>query len=416
MERKSSGWPGLSGPIIRVAAVGITPPNYKASGGISAAFQLMQRVADLCDAKLFVMADHDEDMVVGRLRVALRRPINSFSPLASILPRQIMSMMWRPRIDEWLQDFSPAVVHLHNPHPAGALLQAARTCVRLGIPYVISTHGFVEFNDFSKGFGSPPWQKPLLEWFVRRPLVAVARGAARVLMLSPNERPNLLAMGVAEDKLRVVPNGVDPYFLEDVPEPERTRIVRRLDLPAGAPLLLFVGNHTFNKGIDVLLRALGMMHEHAIAVIAGAIRSKAENEKLIRSSELDRADRRLVFTDFISKEELRALYRSVDAFVFPSRADTLPLVILEAMASGLPVVATNVGGIPYEVTSEEGILVPPGDPAQLAAALDRVCRDRELRRQMGASARRRVVSHFDWSVSAALALNAYKDVIASPRQ
>jgi glycosyltransferase involved in cell wall biosynthesis len=406
----------LNGPPIRIAAAGITPPNYKASGGISAAYQLMQRVADLCDTRMYVMADRDEDILKGRLRVALRRPINRLSSLEFILPRQITSMMWRPQIEEWLRAFSPDVVHLHNPHPAGALARVAKTCLSLGIPYVISTHGFVEFNDFSQGFGSPRWQKPLLERFVRRPLVEVAQRAACVFMLSPNEKSTLLGMGVAEERLRVVPNGVDAYFLEPVRESDRIRLLRRFELPAGSPLLLFVGNHTFNKGIDVLLRALGMMRENAVAVIAGAIRSKPDNEKLILSSGLALTDKRFLFTDFISKEELRALYHSVDAFVFPSRADTLPLVILEAMACGLPVVSTEVGGIPYEVTPEEGILVAPGDPARLAAALDRVCADHEMRRLMGAAGRRRVISNFDWGVSAALALDNYQDIIASRRR
>jgi len=399
-----------------VAAVGITPPTYKASGGISAGRQLMRRVADFCDSKMFIMADHDEDLIDGHLSVSLRRPQNVLSSLEHFLPRQMTSMMWRPRIEEWLTEFVPDIVHFHNPHPAGALAKAARTCTRLGIPYVISTHGFVEFNDFSKGFGSPAWQKPLLERFVRRPLVEVARGAARVLMLSPQEEPIIRDMGVPAERMKVVPNGVDPYFLEELKESERNHLVGRFGIPDESPLLLFVGNHTFNKGLDVLLRGLSLMREKAVTIIAGAIRSRAENQKLVLSSGLTLADSRFLFTDYITKEELRALYHSVDAFVFPSRADTLPLVILEAMASGLPVVATNVGGIPFEITPGEGILVPPGDPLQLAEALDRICRDREMRQRMGVSGRRRVVAHFDWNVSAALALRVYEDVIGSPQR
>jgi glycosyltransferase involved in cell wall biosynthesis len=397
---------------LRVAAVGVSPPNYKASGGISAGLQLMRRVADSCDAAMYVMADRDEDITEGQLKVAFRRPFNPLSALAFILPRQVTTMAWRPRIERWLESFAPDIVHIHNPHPAGALAKVAGACLRLDVPYVISTHGFVEFDDFSKGFGSPAWQKPLLERFVRRPLVEVARNAARVLMLSPYEEPILRGMGVAADRLGVVPNGVDRYFLEEPSDAERRRLVARFNLPNDRPLLLFVGNHTVNKGLDVLLKSLALMKEPAVAVIAGAIRSKAENEALIRSSGLAAHDPRFVFTDFITKEELRALYRSVDLFAFPSRADTLPLVILEAMASGLPVVATNVGGIPYEVTPEEGMLVPAGDSAALAEALDRMCNDESMRLQMASSARRRVTAHFDWEVSARLALENYETAMA----
>jgi alpha-maltose-1-phosphate synthase len=406
----------LSDSPIRVAAIGITPPDYKASGGISAAFQLMRRVAEHCETRMYVMADQDSDAMDGPLRVHRRRPVNALARLEFALPRQVTSMLWRPKIESWLREFAPSIVHLHNPHPPGALALAAGTCAKLKIPYVISTHGFVEFNDFSKGFGSPRWQKPLLDRFVRRPLVEVAQGAARVLMLSPYETPILTGMGVPEERLSVVPNGVDAYFLETLPESERLRLISRLQLPQGAPLLLFVGNHTVNKGLDVLLRSLSLMRRDAVAVIAGAIRSKAENEALIASSGLASSDRRFLFTDFISKEELRALYQSVQAFIFPSRADTLPLVILEAMASNLAVVATNVGGIPFEVTSTEGILVPPGDPQALAAAMDRVCGDPAMRLRMGASGRTRVLAQFDWNASAALAVGIYREVIAAQKR
>ena len=400
----------LSGSRVRVAAIGIASPGYKASGGISASLQLTRSVADHCEAGMYIMSDRDQDAVDGRLRIAYRRPGNAVSSIASMLPRQLVTMMWRPKLGEWLRDFAPDVVHLHNPHPPGALALAARTCDSMGIPYVISTHGFVEFNDFSRGYGAPLWQRPLLERLVRKPVVEVARGAARVLMLSPYEESILRGMGVAHDRLRIVPNGVDRYFLEPPAEAERDRLVARFELPRGAPLLLFVGNPTVNKGLDVLLRALPMMRERAVAIIAGAIRSRAENEKLILSSGLELTDPRFRFTDYVTREELRSLYHSVDAFVFPSRADTLPLVILEAMAAGLPVVASNIGGIPYQVTADEGFLVPSGEPAELARALDLVCRDPTMRGRMGASGRRRVLEHFDWAASTALAVKIYEDV------
>ena len=394
-----------------VAGVGITPPNYKASGGISAGLQLMCRVADSCETAMFVMADRDEDVADGRMKLTLRRPSNILLPFESVLPRSVTTMMWRPQIRPWLKAVSPLIAHLHNPHPVGALFLAAEACNSLNVPYVISTHGFVEFNDFSNGFGLPEWQKPLVDHFVRRPLVAVARGAARILMLSPQEEPILLGMGVSRDRLAVVTNGVDPYFSKSVEESERVRLVARFKLPENATLLLFVGNHTLNKGLDVLLSALGMMKERAVAIIAGAIRSKAENDELVRSSGLTSKDPRFQFTDYISKEELRALYQSVDVFVFPSRADTLPLVILEAMASGLPIVATSVGGIPFQVTPDDGILVPPGDASSLAEALDRVSGDQNLRTHMGASGRNRVIKHFDWETSAHRAVAIYEEVV-----
>ena len=286
--------------------------------------------------------------------------------------------------------------------------------MKLKIPYVISTHGFVEMNDFVKAFGVKAWLRPLFSFALRRPIARVVRHAAHVLILSPQEEPILRSMGAHPDRLTVVTNGVDPYFMEDIPEATRLALVARFSLPRDVPLMLYVGNHTANKGLDVLLRALPLMKQRGAAVIGGAITSEAGHERLLKESGVAGSDR-LMFTDFTTKEELRALYRSVDVFVFPSRADTLPLVILEAMASGLPVVSTTVGGIPFEVSAETGVLVAPGDAAALALALDRLCGDAQLRKSMGAAARSRVARLFDWNVSADKALAIYRDVVAKQR-
>jgi alpha-maltose-1-phosphate synthase len=396
----------------RVAAVVITPPTFKASGGVSAAIQLTQRIARLADSTLLLMAENDSETVEDGLRIVRKKARNLLLPLQRFLPRRAVSIAWRPDIRSWLREGQFDIVHFHNPHPPGALKVAAEACMELEIPYVISTHGFVEFNEFSRGFGAPVWQKPFLEMLVRRPVVYVAQNAARVLILSPQEEPILESMGVETGNLRVVSNGVDPYFAETLPDAERQGLVARFNLPSDRLLMLYVGNHTANKGLDVLLRALPLMREKAVVVIAGAIRSPEEHARLLADNGISRADERLLFTDFITRQELRALYQTVDLFVFPSRADTLPLVVLEAMASRLPVVSTTVGGIPFEVPPAAGILMKPGDPAPLAAALDRLCADPAMRRAMGDAGRARVMKIFNWEKSAEQAVAIYEEVLA----
>jgi starch synthase len=400
---------------IRLAAVGITPPGYKASGGISAAIQLTRRISRLCDSTMFVMAEEDGESVEDGLRIVRSRARNALLPLQKFLPRSAITISWRPDIKEWLRAGQFNIAHFHNPNPPGALLKAAEACIALNIPYVISTHGFIEFNEFSRGFGAAAWQKPIIEALIRRPVMRVAQRAARVLMLSPQEEPVLLRMGVKRENLRVVTNGVDPYFAERLPDAERQKLISRFRLPDHQPLMLYVGNHTANKGIDVLLKALPLMRHQGIAVIAGAIRSKREHEETLAGCGIGVDDPRVRFTDFITKEELRALYQSVQLFVFPSRADTLPLVILEAMVSGLPIVSTEVGGIPYEVSPAAGILVQPGDPAALAAALDQLCGDEAMRRNMASAARARVSDIFVWERSAEQAVSIYHEVLAERR-
>jgi len=173
--------------------------------------------------------------------------------------------------------------------------------------------------------------------------------------------------------------------------------------------MLFVGNHTTNKGLDVLLKSLPMMRQQVCAVVAGAIRSRVEHEKLLAEAGVAESADRQIFTDFVTNEQLRALYHG-RSFCVPTRADTLPLIVLEAMVSSLPVVSTRVGGI-HEVTPETGILVEPGDPIALSRALDQLCDQPESRRAMGVAARARVLEIFNWEASAKCAVEIYREVL-----
>ena len=127
---------------------------------------------------------------------------------------------------------------------------------------------------------------------------------------------------------------------------------------------------------------------------------------------MDALGDRVIFTDFTSLKELRALYQSATLFVFPTRADTLPLVILEAMASRLPVVSTTVGGIPYQVSPETGVLVLPGEPGALATALNGLVADSARSAAMGLAGRRVVERRFRWDGSAGAAMRVYDHVLS----
>jgi glycosyltransferase involved in cell wall biosynthesis len=82
------------------------------------------------------------------------------------------------------------------------------------------------------------------------------------------------------------------------------------------------------------------------------------------------------------------------------------------MVSGLPVVSTLIGGIPFEVSPDTGILMKPGDPVALAAALDRLCTDRAMRKTMGDAGRARVMEIFNWEKSAEQAVTIYEEILA----
>jgi glycosyltransferase involved in cell wall biosynthesis len=208
------------------------------------------------------------------------------------------------------------------------------------------------------------------------------------------------AAGVLGDGLRPLYDGLiapervhvaAPWIEDPFPEgpPART---------AGAGVTVaYIGMLFRPKGYLHLVEAAGMLGADEVrVVIAGAWFSEAERrdaEELV--ARLGVQDR-VTFTGRLDEAEKRQLLVSADIFVFPGyQPEGLPLAVLEAMAAGLPVVATPVGTIPDAIRhGEEGMIVQPHRPAELAAAIDALAADVDARCRMGAAARRRFEEHY----------------------
>lgn len=244
--------------------------------------------------------------------------------------------------------FRPDVIHGHV-YSAG--VPAVIVGRLFGRPVVITEH----LTDFTRRTLSPGARK--------RARFAFSR-AARVLPVCRSLEQGITAYGITAD-FEVVPNAVDTsVFFEG----ERNRGVGE------ARHLIFVGNlePTQHKGFPTLVAALTLLNErrgdwHLDVVGTGP--SLAESERLVAEANLSG---KIEFLGARPKGEIAALMRSADLFVLPSRFENLPCVLIEAMASGLPVVSTGVGGIPEMISELDGRLVSPDDPAALAAAIERV--------------------------------------------
>jgi glycosyltransferase involved in cell wall biosynthesis len=211
----------------------------------------------------------------------------------------------------------------------------------------------------------------------RRRLAELYGRLAAVLTPSADGRRQVLAdLGMPEDRVHVVPNGVDVPAVASGPA---GRAVPRV----GA-----LGRLTGQKGFDVLLdavRSLVAAGTPADVVIGGTGRDEAE----LRAAA---AGLPVTFRGFVG--DVPAFLSGLDVFCLSSRREALPLVLLEAMAAGLPCVATDVGNVATAV-GQDAVVVPPGDAAALAAALAALLADPQCRADLGARARRRAVREMD---------------------
>jgi glycosyltransferase involved in cell wall biosynthesis len=285
------------------------------------------------------------------------------------------------------------LVHAHWVVPNGVIAAASMG----SIPLAIGLHGSDVFLAERGGV------RRLVRWSLRR--TALLTGC------SPELVERVRVLGLTHDRWRVIPYGVDSERFS--PDRERRGCWRqRLGISPRVPVLLSVGRMATKKGFHVLLACLPeLMERHPTAqlILAGAGDRLGEFEAAAR-----RWARRVHFPGAVAHDQICDLYRTADLFVLPAvhdpkgNVDGLPNVILEAMASALPVVASNISGIPLAVRSgSEGLLVPEGDVAALTEALDRLLAVPETARQLGAAARRRVESELTWDAVAARYRRAY---------
>lgn len=229
----------------------------------------------------------------------------------------------------------------------------ARLARRLGLPYVVKVHG----SDINVQAG----------FRLRRGQIAGAlRGARAVVAVSDALAGKVRDLGVDAGRVNLLYNGVDGARFRPGDQAEARR---QLDLPADVPLLLYVGNLKDSKGCVDLLEAFPAVlghHPAARLVMVGEGASRAT--LLARGRQLGIEDR-LVLVGARPHDQLPVWMRAADLLSLPSHNEGVPNVVLEAMACGLPVVASRVGGIPEVLPETAGILVPAHDRVRLGAAL-----------------------------------------------
>ena len=198
-----------------------------------------------------------------------------------------------------------------------------------------------------------------------------------------------LGLGVSPEQLHCVPNGVDTTVFCHRPR-GHSALRESLGLAQEAPLIGFVGRLSPEKGPEVFIRAVQQLQQgHAVIVGDGPmlVQMRALAQRLELAGRLHFVGQR---------DDMPTLYGELDVVVSSSHSEAMPLALMEAMASGLPVIATRVGGVPDLVEhGQTGWLVQPGAVNDIAAHCTALLADDTLRRRMGERARRRAAERFD---------------------
>ena len=293
---------------------------------------------------------------------------------------------------------SADIVHLHFPYPPGEIVN----WLRARGPTVITYH-----SDVVR-------QKRILRLYA--PLLRrILREAQAIIATSiPYLRTSPFLREVA-DRVHVIPLGIDLTPFLHVSE-EAARQVRReiRGTDEEVPVVLFVGRLRYYKGVDVLLRALARVPRVEGWIVGTGPMREAWERLSVRLG----LGNRVRFLGDVPEARLPLIYAASDMFVLPatSRAEAFGLVLVEAMASGRPVISTEVGtGTSYvNVHGHTGLVVPPGDPEALAQAVRQLANNPQLRRRMGAAARERAQQGFTAEFMTQRVLALYTSLMKTP--
>jgi glycosyltransferase involved in cell wall biosynthesis len=297
-----------------------------------------------------------------------------------LLYRAVLSLVERLRRERGFE-----LIDAHYFYPDG--IAAAMLARRLGVPTVITARG-TDVNLIAQ-YRIP---RRMIRW--------AARQAGAVVAVSQALKEKLVALGVERERIHVLRNGVDLELFH----PEG-REKARADLELRHPTLLSVGNLLAFKGHGVVIEALSLLPEYEL-VIAGAGPDRAAFEALARERGVSG---RVRFVGSFSQQDLRRYYCAADALALASSREGWPNVLLEAMACGTPVVATDVGGVPEIVTSiDAGIVVKERSAPALARAVRAL-----LARPRGRAATRRFAEQFGWGATTRGQLQLFRQVLAA---
>jgi len=300
----------------------------------------------------------------------------------------------------------PDLVVAHWVIPNGP--PAALAARLAGCPLVVSLHG----SDVFLAERKAP---------IGRGARMVFERAAAVTACSPDLAARAIGLGARAATTTTIPYGVDPArFRPHAPE-ERAAVRAKLGLHDGERLVLAGGRLVYKKGLDVAIDAFASDAVRAAGPARLVIFGYGDLEAELRAqaTRLGLADR-VLFAGRVERDRIPALFAAADLFLLPSvhdhvgNVDGLPNTLLEAMATGLPIVASNVVGVPTVIDDDgHGLLIPERDVAALGAALAALLRDPARAASLGAAARARVERELTWPQIARRFVGVYRATLAT---
>ncbi len=291
----------------------------------------------------------------------------------------------------------PDLLHAHFSYPDGfGMIGLAK---KWKVPFVISALGTLERKVAYEGS------------YTSRQIFEAMNCADKVLSVSEDLKNHIVNLGISEDKVSVVPNGVD---IEKFKPAGKEYARNMLNLPQDKKIVLFVGALKKIKGVDYLIEAAKSFLDTNISLYMVGRDDGMKKSLEKRAHEL-KIDNHIKFTGPVNHEDIPLWLSASDILVLPSLSEGRPNVILEAFACEVPVVATNVGGVPeLMINGETGYIVPAKNQMELSEKVNKLLVDRNIRIKMGKFGRMTIIQRgLTWETHAKKTIKIYSKLLTS---
>ncbi len=309
-------------------------------------------------------------------------------------------------MDRMLQDIlsDADVLHVHELRTVENLiaLAAAR---RFGVPVVLSPHGTLPYAA-GRGGIKRGWDWLFGRWMVR--------SVDHVLALTADEASEARSLwrrqgiSLSESQVSIVSNGVDAESFAALPPGKAFR--ERWDIPGDAGLVLFLGRLHERKGVHHLIDALALMPETWLAVVGP---DEGQLAALQAQAERSGVRTRVFFAGLLTGQEKLAALAAADVLALPAVGEGLPMVVLEAMAAGLPVAVSDGCHLPEAIAAGAAVRLEPLTGRAIAAVLLPLLADPRRRQAMAEQGRKLIAGRYAWSQVAATVEDVYRQVSRS---
>ena len=360
--------------------------SAKSGGGFTAASNLVKSLQKISpEIDIHIVSFSDKNAVVNENGYTLHLiklktfPTSQYWYLPKILNAKIL-------------EISPDFIHLHFTYPPYSFI------THLNIPVIITVHGL----NSVRVKGSYPksdylnFKFILYPYFEKKALI----NATKIITVSQWAKEKSDRIIGVNSKTTYIPNGI-----------VYDRYCNIQYKPISHPSIFFVGRLVKFKGVDILIKSLQIVTEvypNIHLYIAG---NGPQGRKLKSLATKLNVHNEITFLNFLSEDEKLKMFKSADIFAVPSRIETFGIVVLEALASGIPVVASNVGGIPQILgNGKYGVLAKAGDPEDFAKKIITLIKNKSLRNELSEKGKQRV-KDYSWDDIASKTIELYSSIL-----